>query len=272
MLSFRSKRKHYKLLYADLDMINKRGQITIAVIIAIAIVGIVLVIFLFPGVNLFVSDVNPSSFLRKCIEPEVRDTLDVITRQGGYSQPTNYITYEGDGIQFLCYTSDNYLPCVVQQPLLKQHMEQEIKDRVSPVAVQCIRDLEEQYEKQGYTVERSPGELNVSFVPGNLVVEFLSPISVSKETTQEFRKFAVNINSEMYELIFIAQNIIAYESEFGDSEITLYVQLFPDIKVEKIKREGDTIYKLTNVVTDDRFTFASRSLVWPPGYAIEGTE
>ena len=61
-----------------------------------------------------------------------------------------------------------------------------------------------------------------------------------------------------------------FESVLGDSETTLYIQYYPDLKIEKIKRADEgTIYKLSNVVTGDEFTFASRSLNWPAGYGLE---
>jgi hypothetical protein len=48
------------------------------------------------------------------------------------------------------------------------------------------------------------------------------------------------------------------------------MQYYPDLKIEKTKlSDGTTIYILSNVVSKDRFTFASRSLAWPPGYGLE---
>ena len=74
----------------------------------------------------------------------------------------------------------------------------------------------------------------------------------------------------MYDLIMTSVSIIDYESTYGDSETTLYMQYYPDLKIEKTKlSDGTTIYVLTNVISKESFTFASRSLAWPPGYGIE---
>ncbi len=246
---------------------NKRGQVTIFVIVAIVIVGVIALIFFFPQVNVFIAgDVNPSAYLKGCIEPKVDEVLNVLTKQGGYSQPTNYVLYQGEKIQYLCYTSESYKPCVVQQPLLIRHVENEIGDYIKPIARQCVGDLEAEYEKRGYNVRTTPGDVNVSIVMNNIVVDFVSPMTIEKESTQTFRKFAVSIESELYDLLSIATNIIQFESTLGGSETSLYLQYYPDLRIDKTKRNGDTIYKLSDVTTGDEFTFASRSLVWPEGY------
>ena len=131
--------------------------------------------------------------------------------------------------------------------------------------------MKEQYERQGYEVSSSPGDLEVNFVPGSLNVEFISPMTISKESTQTFRKFVVSIDSEMYDLLMIAVSILDFESSLGDSETLLYLQYYPDLSIEKVKRNGDTIYTLKNVVTNEEFRFASRSLVWPVGYNLGGS-
>ena len=94
-------------------------------------------------------------------------------------------------------------------------------------------------------------------------------MSITKESTQRFEKFGISIESEIYDLLSIATSIISFESTLGDSETLSYIQYYPDLTIEKIEREGTTIYKLKNVITDEEFVFASRSLVWPQGYGFE---
>jgi hypothetical protein len=252
-------------------MVVKRGQLAITIIVALVIVGIVIILFAFPQINIFAADVNPSSFLRNCIEPEVRDVKVVLSEQGGYSIPGNSVLYRGTEIEYLCYSAENYKPCVVQQPLLVEHVEREIKDFVEPRARQCVEDLKGQYERRGFIVQTDPGEIEVDVISGSIVVDFVAPMVVSKdENTQTFQKFGVAIDSEWYDLLSIAVSIIQFESTLGDSETTLYLQYYPDLRIDKTRRDdGSTIYKLSNVVTEDEFTFATRSLVWPAGYELE---
>jgi len=248
---------------------RKEGQVSLFVIVAIIIVGVVLVIFLFPKIQVFISDVEPNSYLKNCIEDDSRETIEFLAGQGGYSEPENYVEYLGNKYTYLCYTSEDYKTCLVQQPLIKKHFEDELKNKIEPRARKCVQDLKELYESKGYDVSSSPGDLNVSFIPGKLVLDFLSPMTISKESKQTFRKFAISINTEMYDLLLTAASIIEFESTFGDSETLSYIQYYPDLKIEKIKRDGNTLYTLGNVISGDEFRFGSRSLVWPPGYGLE---
>ena len=257
--------KDYKENLTKKNM-KKRGQVSIFVIVAIVIVGIVLVMFVFPKIEIFAGDVDPNSYLKNCIEPSTQEILSLLVRQGGYSEPENYLLYKGEKIQYLCYTVENHIPCVIQQPLLVSHVEKEIKEFVEPRAKQCIQDLKSRYESKGYIVQSTPGEINVSIVPGSVNVDFVSPMTVTKERTQTFQKFEVEVNMELYDLLLTSVSILGFESTYGDSETTLYMRYYPNLKIEKTKLDVGTVYKLSNVITEDEFTFATRSLMWPSGY------
>lgn len=245
---------------------GKRGQVTLFIIVAVIIVGVVAVIFLAPKIQVFISDVNPNTYLKDCIEKDSRDTMEMLAMNGGYLDPENYVEYQGEKFSYLCYTSEDYETCTVQQPLIKRNFEEELKRQIEPKARNCIEQLVDAYESRGYDVQSTPGQLNVSFVPGSLVLDFLSPLTVSKESRQSFQRFAVTIDTEMYDLLLTAQSMVELESTLGDTETLTYIQYYPDLKIEKIKRDGDTLYILSNVVSGDDFQFASRSLVWPQGY------
>jgi len=73
------------------------------------------------------------------------------------------------------------------------------------------------------------------------------------------------LNNNLYELTAIAQNILNWETRYGDADCDYYMDLYSEIKCEKPKRTTDgTIYVLTNKPTDDKFQFASRSLIIGP--------
>jgi len=247
---------------------ERRGQLSVFVIVAIVIVGIFLIIVVYPRIKVIVGEVEPNGYLKDCITPVIDETLPRLTAQGGYLEPTSYVLYQGDKVQYLCYTAEDYKPCIVQQPLLVSHVESEIKKEVEPKARACLDELKALYERKGYSVSVGRGDVSVGIVTGKINVEFNAPFTVTKDNTQVFRKFQVTRDSELYDLLAIATNIIQFESTLGDSETSLYLQYYPDLKIEKLKKEADTIYTLTNVVTNDKFRFATRSLVWPSGYGV----
>lgn len=253
-------------MIGDVDM-NKKGQVTIFVILALVLVGVVVVIFAFPEVNVFSDSVNPGAYLKSCIEPEVNVIKDKLSEQGGYSNPVHYTFYQDMKLQYLCYTSDNYLPCTVQQPLLVKQVEKEMKAHIEPRAKQCLQDLKNQYERKGYRVSSGTSEIVVSIIPEKIIVDFNAPLTITKEDTQTFQKFAVAVDSSWYDLLLTAVSIIQYESTLGDSETSLYISYYPNLKIDKTRRDdGSTIYQLSDVTTEDKFSFATRSLVWPQGF------
>ncbi len=252
-------------------MNNKRGQVTLFIIIAVVILAIILLLLLFPRANPFKSTeaFSPNAFLKSCIEQEIRPSLDLITKQGGSAQPQGFVQYQGEKISYLCYTSENYKTCVVQEPFIKEKVENELSSLLKAKANTCVSSLVNEYKDRGYSVAATSTRLSAQFSPHKLFILINSPMTVTKETSQTFTDFSLDYNSELYNLLLTSTSIVDFESTYGDSETTLYLQYYPNLKIEKIKlSDGSKIYKLTNVVTKEQFTFASRSLSWPPGYGL----
>ena len=85
--------------------------------------------------------------------------------------------------------------------------------------------------------------------------------------TNKFDNFVVESKSRLYDLVSIATSILNWEARYGDSETTLYMAYYPDIKVEKnLRDDGTKIYTLSDRNTKDKFVFATRSVAWPAGY------
>ena len=89
-------------------MSNKRGQVTIFIIIALLLILIVLFVFLIlPRISTsggFDTE-NPKAFIQSCVEDDLEDIIEVISKQGGsYEEPLLYDYYELEKVQYLCYT------------------------------------------------------------------------------------------------------------------------------------------------------------------------
>ncbi len=267
--------KYYKEKYSKfrMELRGKRGQITIFVIVAVVLVLALLIFLLYPKISPILSgeSFSPISYLRGCVEPDIKDNIATLAKNAGYESILDgYTLYQGEKVKYLCYSSENYKTCIVQQPMIKQNFENELKKIIEPKADACLESLKKEYEKRGYSVSASRTDSRVSIIPGKIRIDFLTPMTITKDKSQTYKGFEVGVTSEMYDLLFIAQSIIDFESTYGDSETTLYMQYYPDLKIEKTKlSEGTTIYKISNVLTKEEFIFASRSLVWPPGYGIK---
>lgn len=260
-------------LACQLSGINKSGQATIFIIIAVVLVAAVVIVALFfPDITQTITgqEFSPNGFLRDCVSPIVGESVSLLSKQGGYANPEGFALYNGEKVKYLCYTSEYYQTCAVQQPMIKNKFEKELKLLVENRANSCISNLKTEYEKRGFSVSASTAKSVVQIKPSFIRIDFDSPMTVTKDTTRTFEGFSVDLNSGMYELLFVAQSIVDFESTYGDSETNNYLQYYPDLKIEKTKLgDGTTIYKLSNVVTKEEFTFASRSLAWPPGFGTE---
>ncbi len=252
---------------------SKRGQTTIFVIVAIAIVvGIVLIYLFYPRLEAIFFDIeDPSDFLRSCVEEDVLKSIAILSEQGGYAQPEGFIEFEGSRVKYLCYNAQYYLPCIVQQPLIKTRFEQELASMIEDKADSCIRELKASYERRGYRVsEGATSAVEVHIVPRQIIVDFMRSFQITKGTTEKFDGFEVALSSELYSLLMVGTSILDYESTYGDSETTLYMRYYPNLRVEKLKLgDGSKIYTITDVTTQERFRFATRSLAWPGGYGFE---
>jgi len=254
---------------------ERGGQVTIFIIIAIIIIGIaVSVYFLVPRAEIgtVFDATNPAGFIQTCLEDEIESTVETLSLQGGTIEPEHYFLYQDNRIEYLCYTAEYYKTCSVQRPLLKQHIESEIKEDISEEVEACFTTLQENYRSDGYAVDLKTGKTIVELLPKRIVTRFEDYVlTVSKAETARHDSFNVILNNNLYELTSIANSIIDWETNYGDAETTLYMTYYKDLKVEKKKQqEGTTVYILTDRNNGDKFQFASRSVALPPGYGGAG--
>jgi hypothetical protein len=215
---------------------------------------------------------TPSQYIDTCISEKIETTLETISIQGGSMNPEFYYLYPGeDGmgyhIEYLCYTDKYYNTCVNQRPVLIQHIETEILNEIEPSYRNCFQNLVSNYRNDGYDVNLQEGTLKVEFLPERVIVTSGNKLTITKGESQNFERFDIVLNSNIYQMISIAQSIIEWEYTYGDSPISSYTYWYPNLKIEKrLRLDGTTIYIITEKDTGEVFQFASRSGVLPPGY------
>ncbi len=248
---------------------GKKGQLGVFVILAIVIVAIVIVFLLIrtprlPGPE---DRATPQQYLQTCLESAVRPLLVELSAQGGYREPLGFIVYNDTKVPYLCYTSEFYKPCIIQQPDVIQNFERSLNEVLTEETARCMKTFEEEFEGRGYSVSRTTTSVNTSFVPGKLKIELRAPVTLSRDVSRTYQTFELSFKSELYDLASISTSILDFESTYGDSETTSYLRYYPDLKIQKTKlSEGSKIYTVSNVVTKEEFTFATRSLAWGAGY------
>lgn len=250
---------------------NKKGQVTIFIILGIVIVLAGVLIFTFyPQIKstLTTGEESPQAFMKTCLEEETIRIIENLSLQGGSVNPEAYFNYNGDHLEYLCYTNEPYLTCTVQQPMMLNHVKSEIKREITPTVNSCLDSMKKSFEGKGYSVNLENREFDVEIVPDNVVYNFNVSLDLQKADTQRtYDRVIVAYNRNLYEMLLLVSSIINWEAKFGDSETTIYMSYYRDFKVEKFKQtDGTTVYTITERDKDNVFRFASRSLAWPPGY------
>ncbi|MBS3091930.1 hypothetical protein J4466_00770 [Candidatus Pacearchaeota archaeon] len=259
--------------------LDKKGQITIFVIIAIVIIAAVILFFTLTqqGKNI-VQQVTGSEAaldvvgeITNCIEnnEEINNKIALITSQGGSIAPENYILYNNSKVEYLCYSSDYLKTCYMQQPLLLQHITQELQNAVRTDVESCFAKEKELLESRGYNVNLGRINFSLEITPDNLVFNINTPMTITKTNSQTFKDFTIRKNSGLYQLIMLSTSILNFEARYGDSDPALYMTLYPSVRVEKQRKSGGSkVYILSDRDTNEVFMFASKSLAWPPGYKL----
>lgn len=246
---------------------SKRSQITVFIILAIAIV-IVLIVLFTRGGGLFsvFTPGSPINQIKSCAQEPVEEAIEILKMQGGSLEPELFYLYQGNKIEYLCYTDANYQNCVMQKPLLKQSIEKEIK-KYSEVRINnCINSVIDELRSDGYDVSMTTPDISFSLVPNNIMIDIGSDLQITKDSTESYKSIKTDVPSKLYDMVMIASSISNWEARYGDSETMTYMMYYPSLKVEKKKQgDGTTVYILTDRNSDDEFMFASRSLVVPAG-------
>jgi hypothetical protein len=152
--------------------------------------------------------------------------------------------------------------------MLKEHVESEIKNAVSKQVELCSNELKAAYQSKGYKVSLTLGEMNVELLPKRIALTFDNKLSLTKgENVENYNEMKAYYENNFYEIISIVISILNSETSYGDTEVTTYMNLYRDLKVEKLKQsEGTKIFILTDLSNDNKFQFATRGIAWPAGY------
>jgi hypothetical protein len=252
-------------------MRGERGQVTIFIILALVIVVIGVLIYAFmPGIRSTsnLDTKNPVAYIQDCLQDDVENAVYSLALNGGSKNPTNYYSYNGDKVEYLCYAELDGDLCNIQKPLIYSSFERELERELEPHIKSCFEALRNDFDKNGYNVLVKEGDYKISIIPEKIYLATDYRVSISKDSTETYDSFDIFLNNNIYELLGIAKSIAESESRFGRAPTDLYLMNYVDLKIEPKKQIDDTtIYVLTHKKTGEVFQFASRSLPSAPGVA-----
>jgi len=276
-------------------MKNKKGQVTIFVIVAILIiVGVALFFVLRSGIvpgteGVFGAEVNPSSYLESCLEEPIQDAIELISHQGGYANPKLKISnwqftqfssleeYKDNGkepfssdIAYLCYNQNNYYPCVNQWEMPFEISKQELKNEISDNVRECFNEMTNDLTKNGYVVDAKyrDGNFDVDLTNNKIIININGEVSLTKAgQTSKQEGFKVVVPSRFYDLIDMARIILNQEANYCSSQTLGLMLLHPKFDIDVFKTgNSDTIFTIQHKDTKEWFRFAVKGCVIPPAY------
>ncbi len=247
---------------------DKRGQVTIFIIVAIVIVvGIIASIFFIGRVDVETPvDLEPKAFVDKCVRDVVEDSVQKMLRNGGEILATRAIAYKGDEWNYLCYQGDYYQGCYNIHPMLELQIEKEIARDTGDAVQGCFNTMREDFENKGFDVSGGQTEYSIDLLPGYVEINLAKNIDVSRgEASQRFENFDTKVLSPIYDLVQIARDVVNSESQFCHFEYNGYMLLYPQYDIRRIDYSDSKIYRLIDRKTGDEFRFAVRSCAFAPG-------
>ena len=255
---------------------NKRGQVTVFVIVGIVIVITIALIFYFLGDNikrqtdtevvLEESSLDPMiKLVEDCVGDEVLKGVELIGLQGGYFNPPKY-SQEGDyQVSYNCHKDGagvyiNRLPTL---NMIAQEVEEYISASDSMELIEECIDGFKVYKNQGYKID--DGNIGVGISIGrNIIVYVAYPVEISRgDFVSSFNGVKFQIDSGLMNAYLVAVDIINDECTGTIFDIDDYVsnglplafidrQLVNDIKL---------FYYLTTIPRGDVDTYKFHFIV-----------
>ena len=261
-----------------------KGQASVFIIIGVLVVGAVVLFFLLrnssknPDLPAISEEMDVDYYLEVCMEDRVYETIEILLENGGYldNEEKLKITYGfGDednqdiqDITYLCYTSEDYVPCVIQEGSIIRNMEKDIESELLEDMKDCLDELERGFKDEGYTVTReNPDEEEFKFdlIEDELLVEINSTFVLTKAEERIIHNdFELEFPTKIYNLGKVTERILEYETKYSSFDTLTYMNLYPDIKISTRKTlDSSDIYLIENRDTNEVFKFAVRGGVIP---------
>ncbi|MEK6908594.1 MAG: hypothetical protein AABX23_00905 [Nanoarchaeota archaeon] len=251
---------------------EKKGQVTVFVIIAIIIVAVVFVVILINrgSVSLREQDFdNPEGYLRTCINERAELLIDEMLSNGGLVSAEDTVLYRTKNIPYLCKNINNFEPCINQFPLYVTQIEKEFNENIQDDAQQCFSALKEELTARNYEISDS-GQVKVEakFKPEVVEISLEGDITITKsDNSRKFSRFDTFVFTKIQSIGFVVNEIVAQEAKWCYFSNDGFMILYPEYDIRVYMMEDTTkIYTVKNKKTGESLTMATRGCALPAGW------
>ena len=249
---------------------KKRSQVTVFVIVAILIVGLIILFFSLrnksDSTTISPKD-NPQGYIQDCAEKALVSAEKLLISHSGFANITDY-TYNGSAIAYLCYTSQDYTLCTDKHPALSNQIAGEAYSQINPKVQKCFDTVKDEFKNYNY----QEGNLNITIeiAPKKISAKIDKKIAYTiQDKTTTLENFDVAINSPLYAFVSLTNNIINQEltcdcgKESCNADLSKLNLANRDYKIIKpvYSGSGTEVYSITEILSGKQFNFAIRNCV-----------
>ncbi len=196
---------------------EKKGQVTIFIIVGVLIVVAIILVFIFQnelGISTRYS-ANPSKFIEDCVEEDLNIAVENIIATGGVyylgSNNDQFMDINGSKIAILCWANKSRTSCVNTHPLLSEETRLTLEQVFIPKVRACFSKLKKDYPNVDITTGDS--EFELSLEKGFVLVKMRNQITLtSGEESESFNNFDFSFSSRIYDFLELANLIVTIES------------------------------------------------------------
>lgn len=221
-----------KMRINNRNMIDKRGQVAIFIIVAILIAAGTALYFVLrdkTDIPIVSTEFAPVySYYSSCIEEKTKDAIDLAGSQAGYVYPgvyipgsdyapfSNQLNFMGFPVSYWYYVSGNGV--IKEQVPNKADIENEISRYIEENINNC--DFEVFYA-QGFSIDFGEPNVKTAIEENKIVVDVMSDVSVSREESSAKKtEHKVELNSKFGKFYRIAREI--YDKEKNEAFLENY--------------------------------------------------
>lgn len=253
----------------DVKVKNKKGQMVIWAIVAIAIVAIIIFVSMIAFKPKIISPIesNPQAFVQKCVRDATLEAVDKMLPQGGFVNPANYKLWHNTKVEYICQNLGSYYPCINQHPMFLNDEKSEIYNYILPRVENCFEQLKTEGAKLHQTITLGGMNLSVSLAPGLILVDINRKTTISNKGENIFlEKYNVKMESSLYDLANVAMDIATSQGKYCYFEYNGYTILYPkwDISVDTMS-DSTKIYTIKDTYSGKIMNIAIRGCAVPPG-------
>ena len=227
-------------------MINKRGQVTIFIIIAIIIIAAVSLYFIFRE-KISVDDIDyveafpVQSFVQECLETTSKQTLYFIGLHGGYYIPPEESTIYG--VPYYLYSEEYLIPSI-------NKIENEISDFIEGSLIVCVDEFK---DFQEFNITQGEIKTRTSIEKDFVSIKVDYPLTIEREgIVSRIEEFEVEVPVRLNTLYYASEFILNSHFE-NDGELCLSCLLDyqeeNSLQIQMQSNEEDIVYEIIDTLS-----------------------